>query len=295
MKSSTPTFRFDSVSLLRNLFMVCVSIELLLFVLDYHINYAGGASSNSIRELFSTSREDGLASWFSTMQTAMVALTVWLVYLLVRRLGTRWQRAGWLTLALFFSYLALDDGALIHERVGTAYNEYFSQASATFGARTLELFPSYRWQIVFMPIFASMGVFMFVFLLGQLRGWKPKMVVLLALACLAGAVGLDFVEGLAEDHWLNPYTAITNAWQLDYWSARTFGSNPYETLVHFSKSIEETVEMFGMTLLWVVLLGHFTWLARDLRIRFEQAPARGQFQPSLAPREPVSAAVQQAG
>ena len=294
MTTSTPTFRFDSVSLLRNLLLMCVSIELLFFALDYHVNYAG-LGSGSIRKLFSTSREDSLPAWFSIMQTAMVALTVWLVYLLVRRTGTRWQRAGWLTLALFFSYLAFDDGARIHERVGTAYHEYFSQASATFGARTLELFPSYRWQIVFMPIFASMGVFMFVFLLGQLRGWKPKVVVFLALTCLAGAVALDFLEGLDEDHWLNPYTAIANTWQLDYWSARTFGRSPYATLVHFSKSIEETVEMFAMTLLWVVFLGHFTWLARDLRIRFAPAPACDQSQASAAPQESVSSAVQQAG
>ncbi len=176
-------------------------------------------------------------------------------------------------LTLFFCYLALDDGAHIHERLGTAYHQ--TGDGFAFGAWTLEMFPSYRWQIVFMPIFAAMGFFMFGFLLKQLRGWKPKAAVFVALSCLATAVALDFFEGLAPTHALNPYAAIAQRWHLEMWAARTFGTSPYDMLLHFSKSIEECTEMFGMTLLWMVFLHHFAWLAGDLRVRFDPVQRLG--------------------
>ena len=47
-----------------------------------------------------------------------------------------------------------------------------------------------------------------------------------------------------------------------------FRRTAYDTLGHFSKSIEEFLEMLGNTLLWVVFLQHLSGLARDLRIRF---------------------------
>lgn len=117
---------------------------------------------------------------------------------------------------------------------------------------------------------------MFGFLLKQLRGWKPKAAVFIALSCLAGAVVLDFFEGLATMHALNPYTAIAQRWDMEFWAAQTFGVSAYDMLLHFSKSIEECVEMFGMTVLWMVFLHHFAWLAGDLRVRFEPVqPRRG--------------------
>lgn len=275
---SRPTdLRIDTTALLRNLFVFCVSVELLLFTLDYYLNYAGGSQVSAIRRLFSTSREDGLAGWVAILQTAMVAVTLWAIYLVGRKTATRLQTLGWQALALFFSYLALDDGAHIHERLGTAYNQIGDGFAAS--SWTLELFPSYRWQIVFMPIFAAMGFFMFGFLLKQLRGWKPKAAVFVALSCLAGAVLMDFFEGLSPTHALNPYTAITQSWHLEYWAARTFDVSAYDMLLHFSKSIEECVEMFGMTLLWMVFLHHFAWLASDLHVRFEPVQSRRQAAP----------------
>ncbi len=266
---TTPTLRIDRKRLISTLLVICGSIELLLFTLDYHLNYSIHARSPSvIRRLFATSSEDGLAGWFAIIQTAMIAATLWLLVVLIRRTGTRLQAAGWTAIAAFFTYLAFDDGAHIHERIGTFYGQVFAASTDGLAAWTLDMFPSYRWQIVFMPLFATMGLFIFGFMMHQLRGWKPKVVVLIALSMLAGAVGLDFFEGLSEEHELNPYTAMVNSFELDYWSARTFGRGPYETLLHFSKSIEETMEMFAMTLLWCVFLGHLTWLARDLRIQF---------------------------
>lgn len=263
--------QFDAREIVRNLLIVCAGMQILFFTLDFHINWARGSEIGAIRRLFNTASEDSLASWFSIMQTAALAVTLWVIFAVVRKTGSRGRKAGWLILACFFSYLAFDDGAFIHERLGTAYNEYFEDAAAgSLAGWTLELFPSYRWQIVFMPVFAAVGLFMFGFLLRELRGWKPKAVVFVALALLAGAVGLDFFEGLAEDHPLNPYTPIADSGRLDYVSASLSGRSTYDSLLHFSKSVEECTEMFAMTLLWAVFIGHLGWVARDVRVRARQ-------------------------
>lgn len=260
----------DTGACLRGMLTFCVSVELLLFTLDYHVNMAGGSDSYPIRRLFDTASEDSLAGWFSIMQTALIAVTVWLVWAVVRQQGSRSQQRGWAVLALFFTYMALDDGAFLHERVGTWFDT--AGRASPLGSWMLELFPSYRWQLVFMPLFATMGVFVFVFLLRELRGWKPKTVVFIALGFLATAVFMDFFEGLEPDHPLNPYTALTNAWHLDYWTARTFDQSPYDTLLHFSRSFEECLEMFAMTLLWIVFLQHLARVADGFQLRFEQTP-----------------------
>ena len=123
-----------------------------------------------------------------------------------------------------------------------------------------------------MAVFALMGFFIFGFLLRELRGWQPKTVVFMALGCLATAVFMDFFEGLEPDHPLNPYTILASTWHLDYWTSRTFDQNPYDTLVHFSRSFEECLEMFAMTLLWIVFLQHFARVADGLQLHFRSTP-----------------------
>ncbi len=287
--------RCDCGLVAKIILMICVSLELLFFTLDYHVNYAGGAESSAIRRLFDTALESSLPAWFSIMQTAMVALTLWLVYVVVRATQSRGKRAGWLARALFFSYLAFDDGAHIHERVGTAYHEIYSASAVAggFGAWTLDLFPSYRWQIVFMPIFAAMGLFMLVFLLRELRGRGPKVGLLVALGCLSTAVGLDFLKGLQPQHALNPYTAIMNTWHLDYWVARTFESSTYSTLLHFSRSIEECIEMFAMTLLWFIFVGHLGRVSKGVSFEFVEG-GHGELHADAVPAPETAESVRQA-
>lgn len=260
----------DARALVRNVVLICVGFEVLFFFLDYRIHYARWTEIAAIRRMFNNASEDGLGSWFAILQTAMVAVTLWIIWLIVRNAASRRRAAGWLLLALFFSYLALDDGAFVHERIGTAYNTYFADAdpSSTFGGWSLEVFPSYRWQIVFLPIFGAAGAFMTFFLFRELRSWRLRIAVIAALTLLTAAVGLDFFEGLHETHPWNPYTAITERIHLDYWTLRTFDKPGYDTLLHFSKSLEECVEMFAMTLLWATFLSHLSWVARDLRVRF---------------------------
>lgn len=267
--------------LLLGLFLLCVAAELGFILLDWHVNYGRLVDAAPIRNLFNTTREDGIASWFGVTQTALAALTLWLVFFVVRaRGGPRWTRFGWLALAAFFGYMAFDDGTEFHERIGTTLailGERAGDSSADDGSSWLAAFPSYPWQVVFLPGFAAMGLFMLIFLWRELGTGLPRNLVVVGVACFVTAVGLDFVEGLDEQHPFNLNARIAALPAVaDYAHAR-FGREPYETVRHFGKSVEESLEMLGMTLLWMALLGHALRLLDDVRLTCEPAaPSRSR-------------------
>lgn len=264
-----------SSRLVRTVLGVCITAELAFVLLDYHVNYGGPDNIGALRRLANIAREDSLASWFGTTQTLLIAMTLWAIVVVIRRrTSDRRRRAGWLVLASFFSFMAVDDGSLLHERVGTAFSEIHSvdaddAAPTSLGGRVVEAFPSYTWQIVVLPWLVVLGLFLLGFLWWELdRPWD-RLVVALALAGLSIAVGLDFFEGLEPDHPWNPYSRIRESIELDSYTVLRFRHDAYETLRHFSKSIEEFLEMLSGTLLWSVFLRTLARVTPDTRIRFE--------------------------
>ncbi|MCI0363415.1 MAG: hypothetical protein L0Y44_00440 [Phycisphaerales bacterium] len=264
--------------LVRTLFIVCVSIEAALFFLDYQVNYGRLTEIDPIRRLFNTTREDGLASWMGVTQTALTALTLWLLYATVRKMrgASKWQHRGWLILALFVTYMAADDGATIHERMGSTFREVLERPTgggAAADPTILDKFPSYPWQVLFVPVFGALGVFMLVFLWRQMSDRTSRIMVLGTIGCFAFAVGLDFLEGLDPGHRWNVYRFLSDQF-LSEFTQKRFGRSGYDTLLHFSKSLEEVVEMFGMTLLWLATLRHWMSLTDTMRLRFDRSATK---------------------
>jgi len=250
----------------RRVLVICVVAELAFFLLDYHVNFGGAIEIGAIRRLFNTAREDGLASWFGTTQTLLAALTLWLTYVMVRpQSESRWRKAGWLALALFFTYMAIDDGAELHERLGTTVDALREDSSALIAS-----FPSYTWQILFGPVFAAFGLFMLAFLWKELATRSSRLVLVAAIGCLGLAVVLDFFEGLEPDHALNLHTYIVDHTHFDARAQARFARSGYDTLQHFSRSAEETLEMLANSLLWFVFLRNLGRVGRaGLRVGFE--------------------------
>ncbi len=270
------SLQVDVRRLTWTIFAVFLCLEIAWVLLDYHVNYRNRADVSAIRRLFNITREDGIASWFAVTQTFLSGLTCWVVWTVVRRQdAVRWRRIGWLVLALLFTYMAVDDGAKIHERLGTAFEVMAERAEASgeesFAGTLLDFFPSYPWQVVFLPFFGALGLFTLVFLWFELGGGLPRLLVVVAIGCFVTAVSLDFVEGLAEKHPWNLYTWIAERWDLESFTEARFDESPFDTLRHFSKSIEEFLEMLGNTLLWYVFLRRLTETAPDLRFRFTAA------------------------
>jgi len=255
----------DTQRAAERILVVCVLVELALFLLDYHVNYGRATEIGALRRLFNTAREDGLASWFGTTQTLLAALTLWLTYAIARRREKPgWWKAGWLALAGFFTYMAIDDGAEIHERLGTTVDVLREDSSKLFAS-----FPSYTWQILFLPFFAMFGLFMLVFLWKELDTRSSRLILLSAFGCMALAVVVDFFEGLEPAHGLNLHAYISDTTGLDAWTETRFGQSGYDTLQHFSRSIEETLEMLGISLFWFLFVRNLDSVSNGrLEVRF---------------------------
>jgi len=269
------TIRIPRHRVIRIILAVCILLEILFVWLDYAINHSYWTELGPIRRLFNITREDGIASWFGVTQTFLAALTLWAIYIVEScRNSKRGIRYGWLILALFFTYMAVDDGAEIHERVGSAFKAIQEQATVdktdtTLYARLYNNFPSYPWQLIYAPIFGSLGLFMLIFLFRHLETARQRAALILAVGLMSLAVGLDFIEGLEPDHPWNMYTSLTEKYEMDYYTVTQFRELAYDTLRHFSKSIEEFMEMLSMTILWVTFLGHLGTRAPRFEVKIE--------------------------
>lgn len=263
----------------RRLIWICLAVELGLVFLDYHVNWGLWTQSAPIKRLFDITLEDGLPAWFAETQTLFVALIAWAIYAVAgRSKADRVRRVGWCFSAVLFTYMAVDDGTRLHERIGTAYR----QASQSTDAPTVPVgddeepvpspvsaggFPSYAWQVIFVPAFALAGLALLVFLWRELRDPGAFRWVLAGLACWVVAVGLDFIEGLHQTHPWNVQVWIINRVDLIDFTARHFDSLPFDTVRHFFKSLEELLEMVGMTFFGAVFLRHLGTVAGGVMIQ----------------------------
>ncbi len=274
-KQGTPAvFEVRSEALVRNVVIAAVLVEIAVVLLDLVLNYARPDGHGAMRRLFNITREDALASWVATTQTLLIALTLCVITALVRRgSGSKLSKRGWLGVTLFFCYMTVDDGTKLHERVGSALGDVFegsSDSESTWLTPVVDSFPSYNWQLFLMPLFVLAGVALLAFLWRELPPDRSRVLLLVALACFAVAVGMDFVEGLEEDHPQNPYTRLVEILELDGPAERWFERDGFDAVVHFSKSIEEFLEMLGNTLLWAAFLRFLIGLSGELRLRFVQ-------------------------
>lgn len=222
------------------IFVVCISVELALVVLDYWVNWRRMSPYPPMRRLFNVAREDALASWFQVTQTFVIAMVLAVIALVARRRGDRgWRFGGWVFAAVLFAFLAADDGAMIHERIG----------STTGRAFDTEFWPGYNWQLVYLPLLAASGLFLVQFLWRTVSR-RNFMIVAIAFTWLAVAIGLDFVEGIDGAY---PYL-------------ETVLGIEHQALSHFSRVIEEFLEMFAMTLLLVAFVDHLLGMAERMEL-----------------------------
>lgn len=238
------TIAVDAGRFLWAVFLGCLIVEVALVYLDLTVNWLRWSDSGAIRRLFNITREDGLASWFAVSQTLIVAMTAWLLFLIARRQASpARRRTGWLVIAVFFTYMCVDDGAAVHERLGTAFEE-------GTGAENLA---TYAWQYLLLPFFAVMGVFVLYFLWWEMPRAVDRLKVAAALGCFALAVAMDFVEGMDDGYRL---LVARFGWEND-------------VIRHFSKSVEEFIEMVGMSLFLVTFLGRLAAVSPRLTITFD--------------------------
>ncbi len=246
--------------------MVLVCVEFLVVLLDVWLYWGNMIPSPDLAKLFDSTSESGFGSWLAVTQTMLIAVTLWVMAAAIKSrevLGIRW--VSWTVLALFFTYIAFDDGNQFHERIGAAFADSRASESGV-GA----MFPSYYWQLLFGPFFVGMGVFLGVFLWRELRTASQRLLVGLAFALFTFAVALDFVDGLSPDHRLNLAVRLAADSGLEQLSSVLFGRTAFDTIVHLSRSVEESIEMLAMTILWAAFLMHLVDSFGEVSIRFNK-------------------------
>ncbi len=246
------------------LFVFLVVAEVFFVLADAIINVGELTELRPMRRFFNITREDGVASWFGVTQTWMLGLTAAFLYLVVKADGApRWRRFGWGFISIFLIYMAIDDGAEFHERIGSSVKYMLHGDDYYDGMPIAGFFPSYTWQLVFLPIFGAFGLFVLWFLNRELETTRLKLMVVAAIGLLVLAVVADFFEGIELDQPFSLHGWIADTWDLTEYQVR-----------HFSKSIEEFMEMLAMTLLWITFLRHLVQIAPkiDLRFRSEGSP-----------------------
>ncbi|PAP78456.1 hypothetical protein [Rubrivirga marina] len=274
-------FRLAPRRAVANLLFGMIWAEVLVVVLDVWLHLGGGVASPDLAGWFDAASERGVGSWLSVTQTVLLALTLWAVVAVVRQSGAARARVvGWVVLAAFMSYLALDDGTRLHERVGAAFEDSAASKRGIGAA-----FPSYYWQLVLGPAFAGMGLFMAVFLWREFRESGLWKYVGGAFALLATAVALDFVDGLADGHPLDLYGQLGSLAAVEARAAAWFELPGPAAVLHLSRIVEESLEMAAMTLLWVAFLTHLTRLAPGVLLTWApEEPARSRvLRADLAP------------
>lgn len=241
------------------LFWLLVGTEIFLVLADACINVQGLILLDPVRGYFNITREDGIASWFAVTQTWMLGLTAGVLYFVARaEQAARWRRIGWSVIAVFLLCMAVDDGTEFHERIGSIVEDRFEG-----DGRSLQdqFFPSYTWQLVFLPIFGAFGMFVLWFLNRELKSARLKIITVAAIGLLVMAVVADFFEGLETRHPLNLHAWVASTWDVNIYLVR-----------HYSKSLEEFMEMLAMTMLWIVFLSHLARIAPEMRLRFRNPP-----------------------
>lgn len=227
---------------LRRLFLGCLAIEVFIALADIFLNEFEWLPFSPMQRFFNITREDSLANWWSASQTLLVGLSLWAIFFLARLDGaTRAVTRGWAILASFFTFMAVDDGSKLHERLGSSLYDFAERSN---GEPTIfDAFPSYAWQLAIAPFFVLMGLYIAWFLWRELQARRERFMVFAALSLLAIAVALDFVEGTDE------------------------GIFDVHVVEHFMKTGEEFLEMLANTVFLVLFLRVLTSRWPHLLIR----------------------------
>ncbi len=255
-RDSEPVLHLDARALARRVLLFCVAAMTALVLLDLLVYMAPEPYHGGFIDLFNVAAEASVGTWFSSTLTLAVALTLWLIRyrLSLSASPSRRVLAGWSLLAVFFTYLAIDDAVAIHEHIGSLSESLLNGSGQGWLANWLDEYPSYRWQVTIGPLFAAVGLFMLVFLWRQLEQAGLRWWIVAALGCLALAVAMDYVEGLYGGY---KVVIVATGWR-------------YETVLHLARVIEELLEMLGMTLFLTAFVLQFGAIAGRVTLVFQR-------------------------
>lgn len=258
-----------AVIIMALVYMVVITLGLMF--LDYWINYLEASDNPSVRILLSPRGEIGLYSYVGIALMFLVVVTAWEIRFKEKRAGVDPRMLiGFTLVAVFLTWLALDEALSLHEHFGR-WLEQRVERSASAGeegtaARLLRGWPSHLENAVLGPVYAVLMLLTLTFLWRSSgrSSWRWLLIVAGACFCLAGM--LDLIQGLDQNHRWNLYVLISERFDLERLTTSRYPS-PYAFLERTGATIEESGEMLGMTALWVCMLDQLRRINSPFKIR----------------------------
>jgi hypothetical protein len=178
----------------NRLFAFLLSIDL-LFVAAFALAVALGFTHGKAFLLVNLDVETNPPSWYASTQVFVIAIAYLMLgsrLLPVRRKASDLRRL-WLVLGIGFTFLSMDEGAALHERIGRVLTRLSFRVNVKGGG---------QWIFFYLLVALILIFFLRKELRLAWRDWRPELVLFIAgFAILAaGGVGSEMVEWLTKLH-----------------------------------------------------------------------------------------------
>lgn len=238
---------------------IALGLSIVSFIADYLLFFVLELAEDDLLadflDMLSVSVEASIPTWYAVMLLATAAFLLTLICVAKRRQNDPF-RVYWIGLALVFTYLSMDESAVIHETFSTPLENTFNTSGLlTFG-----------WPILFAPLVVIFVLLYLRFLWHLPRGYQ-RLFVLSGAVYVGGAI---VVEALSASQ----YTGESEAIRLSY-------------VVLFT--IEECCEMLGVVVFIYTLLSYMRDMGYAFALNSDAHAIADQPVPIAAPLPPSDA------
>jgi len=222
------------------LWLVCCGLVVCDSVLTFH----DVTGYYVFHRVFDMTREESIPNWYASILLFCIALTCLVTYAIQRRRVAMTDAIPWLFFAGFFTFLSMDDGAKIHERLGSFFRELAEEGDGVFTVfqPLLEAASTYSWQIFVLPVFLFCAFFILLWGFNNISVRETHRWILLGGFFIAIGLGLDYFEGLVDNEVIDLDGKVLSV----------------DAIEHYQRVVEEFSEMTGFLCilrgLWVHLL-----------------------------------------
>jgi len=225
---------------IKNLLTAVITIPIFLFFIDSVGYFFQLEIHRKLRVLFDITLEANVPTWYSSLIALCAGLAGLLIVEYYYLLKQHSKTAIWLLISLFFVYMSVDDTSQFHERVATVWAGHAKTIENSTASNLINNFESYYWQLLFLPLFSAIGLTMLYVIKTEFKVKQAQLFFIAGLSCFVFAVTLDYVDGVDSYYeYVIEKTAVN-----------------FQALEHFSRAIEEMIEMIGLGFILSALLLH---------------------------------------
>jgi len=174
----------------------------------------------TLTRLFDMDYEESFPTLYNLILLLLGSLLLWAVFAIKRRAADLYTR-HWLGLAAIFFYLAVDEGAVIHEPAGYMLREAFDLSGVLYFAWVV---PASLLLLIFTAVYLGFVL--------HLPAKTKRLFVAAGLLYVGGALGVELFEGYHYE---------------------LYGD---DIVYGLAVILEESLEMFGLVLFIYALLDH---------------------------------------